>query len=54
MGTGEQLYIDLYQNKVRRKNLDMARIEYKKAYDMVPQNWIKKNVAKCIKYQMKS
>ena len=42
-GTGELL--DIYQHivnesKNRRKNLDMAWIHYKKAYDMVPQSWI--------------
>ena len=43
-GTAELLYIDqhiLNESKNRRKNLAMARIDYKKAYDMVPQSWIK-------------
>ena len=42
-GTGELLYIDqhiLNESKTRRKNLHMAWIDYKKAYDMVPQSWI--------------
>ena len=37
------LYIDqhiLNESKTRRKNLAMAWIDYKKAYDMVPQRWI--------------
>ena len=44
-GTAELLffYIDQYilnESKTRRKNLAMARIDYKKAFDMVPQSWI--------------
>ena len=42
-GTAELLYIDqhiLNESKIRRKNLAMAWIDYKKAYDMVPQSWI--------------
>ena len=42
-GTEELLYIDqhiLKESKTRRKYLAMAWIDYKKAYDMVPQNWI--------------
>ena len=42
-GTAELLYIDpniLNESKNRRKNLAMAWIDYKKAYDMVPQTWI--------------
>ena len=42
-GTGEPLYIDqqiLNESKTRRKNLAMAWIDYRKAYDMVPQSWI--------------
>ena len=42
-GTVELLYIDqriLNGSKTRRKNLAMARIDYKKAYDLVPQSWI--------------
>ena len=42
-GTTELLYIDqhiLNENKTRRKNLAIALIDYKKAYDMVPQSWI--------------
>ena len=40
--TAELLYIDqlLNESKARRKNLAMAWIDYKKAYDMVPQSWI--------------
>ena len=40
-GTAELLYIDqhiLNESKTRRKNLPMAWIDYKKAYDMVPQS----------------
>ena len=47
-GTAELLYIDqhiLNESKNRRKNLAMAWIDYKKAYDMVPQSWI----IKCLK-----
>ena len=42
-GTAELLYIYqhiLNESKTRRKNLAMAWIDYKKAYDMVPQSWI--------------
>ena len=42
-GTAELLYIDqhiLNESKTRRKDLAMAWIDYKKAYDMVPQSWI--------------
>ena len=42
-GTGELLYKDQYilnESKTRRKNLAMASIDYKKAYDMVPQRWV--------------
>ena len=42
-GTGALLYIDqhiLNENKTRRKNLAMAWIDHKKAYDMVQQSWI--------------
>ena len=42
-GTGVQLYIDQHihkESKMRRKNITMAWIIYKKAYDMVPQIWI--------------
>ena len=42
-GTKELLYIDkhiLNESKTRQKNVDMAWIDYQKAYDMVPQNWI--------------
>ena len=41
-GTGDLLYIDhiLKKSKARRKNFAMAWIDYKKAYDMVPQSWI--------------
>ena len=40
-GIGELLYIDQHipnESKTRRKNLAMAWIDYKKAYDMVPQS----------------
>ena len=42
-GTTELLYIYqhiLNESKTRRKNLSMAWIDYKNAYDMVPQSWI--------------
>ena len=42
-GTEELLYIDqqiLNKSKMRWKNLAMAWIDNKKAYDMVPQSWI--------------
>ena len=42
-GTAKLLYIDqhtLNERKTRRKNLVMARIEYKKTFDMVLQSWI--------------
>ena len=38
-GTAELLYMDqhiLNESKTRRKNLAIAWIDYKKAYDMVP------------------
>ena len=42
-GIAELFYIDqhiLNESKTRRKNLAMAWIDYKKAYDMVPHSWI--------------
>ena len=42
-GTAELLYIDqqiLNESKTRQKNLAMAWIGYKKAYDMVAHSWI--------------
>ena len=42
--TLELLYIDqhiLNESKTRRKNLVMSWIGYKKAYDMLPQSWIR-------------
>ena len=42
-GTAELLYIDqhiLNESKTKRKNLAIAWIDYKMAYDMVPQSWI--------------
>ena len=42
-GMAELLYIDehiLNESKTRWKNLAMSWIDYKKAYDMVPQTWI--------------
>ena len=42
-GIAELLDIDqhiLNESKTRRKNLAIALINYKKAYDMVPQSWI--------------
>ena len=55
--TAELLYIDqriLNESKTRRKNLAMAWIDYKKAYDMVPQSWILHKISTCTKYHMKS
>ena len=46
--TAELPYIDqhiLNETKIRRKNLAMVWIDYKKLYDMVPQSWI----IKCLK-----
>ena len=43
-GTNDLLYIDravIGEVKSRKKNLAMAWIDYKKAYDMVPHSWIK-------------
>ena len=42
--TNDLLYIDravIREVKSREKNLTMAWIDYKKAYDMVPHSWIK-------------
>ena len=42
-GTNDLLYIDktvIKEVKSRNKNLAMAWIDYKKAYDMVPHLWI--------------
>ena len=42
-GTAGLFYIDqqiLNESKTRRKNLAMAWIDYKKAYDMAPHSWI--------------
>ena len=42
-GTNDLLYIDravIKEVKSRNKNLAMACIDYKKAYDMVPHSWI--------------
>ena len=42
-GTNNLLYIDgavIRENKSTKKNLAMAWIDYKKAYDMVPYLWI--------------
>ena len=42
-GTNDPLYIDravIKEVKSRKKNLAMAWIDYKKAYDMVPHSWI--------------
>ena len=43
-GTNDLLYIDralIREVKSRKKNLAMAWIDHKKAYDMVPHSWIK-------------
>ena len=43
-GTNDLLYIDRTVIKVvksRNKNLEMAWIDYKKAYDIVPHSWIR-------------
>ena len=42
-GTNDLLFIDkmiMREVKMRKWNLSMAWIEYKKAYDMVPHSWI--------------
>ena len=42
-GTGDLLYIDkmiLKEVKHRRKNLSMAWVDYRKAYDMIPHSWL--------------
>ena len=42
-GTGDLLYIDkmiLKEVKQRRKNLSMAGVDYRKAYDMTPHSWL--------------
>ena len=42
-GTGDQLYIDkiiLREVKVKKKNLAMIWIDYRKAFDMMPHAWI--------------
>ena len=42
-GTAELLYIDqhiLNESKTRQKNLAMTALDYKKAFNMVPQSWI--------------
>ena len=39
--TGKLFYIDKHiLNKTRQNNLAFTWIDYKKAYDMVPQSWI--------------
>ena len=42
-GIGDLLYIDQYnmESKTRRKDTGMAWIYNKKAYGLVPQNWIR-------------
>ena len=55
-GIAELLYIDqhiLNESKTRRKNLAMDWIDYKKAYDMLPQSWILQCL-KMYKYHTKS
>ena len=42
-GTNDLLFIDkmiMREVKMRKRNLSMAWIGYKKAYDMVPHSWI--------------
>ena len=42
-GTGDPQYIDqhiLKESKTRRKGVAVTWIDYKKAYDIVPQSWI--------------
>ena len=42
-GTNDLLFIDkmiMKEIKIRKRNLSIACIEYKKAYDMVPHSWI--------------
>lgn len=46
-GTKDQLYTDkmvLNEVKSRKKNIAMAWIDYKKAYDIMPHSWILKTV----------
>ena len=53
IGIGELLCIDqhiLYESKTKWKNLVIAQIDNKKAYDMVPQSWI----INCLKMCMRS
>ena len=41
--TNDRLFIDkmiMKEFKMRKRNLSMAWIDYKKAYDMVPLSWI--------------
>ena len=43
MGTAGLLYIDsmiMKEVKARRRSIAFARIDYRKAYDMVPHSWI--------------
>ena len=43
IATNDQVYIDEYivkEAKTRRKHMAISWIDYKKAYDMVPQTWI--------------
>ena len=43
-GTNDLLYIDgavIKEVKSRDKNLAMAWIDYKKAYDMIPHSWVR-------------
>ena len=49
-GINDLLYIDravIREVKSRKKNLPMAWIDYKKAYDMVPHSWIKEFLDLC-------
>ena len=42
-GSGDLLSIDkmtLWEVRMRKKNLAVAWIDYKKAYDMVPHSWV--------------
>ena len=57
IGSGELLYLDQHiikDNKTRRKNVAMARMGNKKAYNIVPQGWIIETASNCIRYPTKS
>ena len=65
-GTHDQLFIDkmlMKEVKQRKKNVAMAWVDYKKAYDMVPHSWLEEcleifgiadNVKKLLSNSMKT